>query len=244
MAQIDLKNATIYIRDGYAGSGGNGAINNASGYTAGATVLTVDGFVGHVTTGDYITIIGSETNGVLVRHKITAHTETSTNTTSITVTPGLGAAIVDDAIILALPHFIEVKIGEGNLTYSEKRNMIYTRDRGRLDTVREGDEDPMDISMEAIWEFIKADSGKIPTIEDVLKKRGEAAAWITTSDDECEPYAVDIEIYYDTPCTGDADEQIVLPMFRYEEIGHDLRAAQFNIKGKCNAKEAVINRVA
>ena len=244
MAQIDLKNATIYIRDGYSGSGGNGAVNNGAGYAANTTVLTVDGFVGAVTTGDLVTIVGSEVDGVLVHHRITAHSETSSNTTSITITPGLGAAVADDAIILALPREIEVKIGEGNLQYTEKRNMIYTRDRGRLSEVREGDEEPVDVSIDAIWEFVRAASGGTPTIEDVLKKRGEASGWISTSSDLCQPYSVDIVIYYNTPCTGDADEEIAMLYFRWEEIQHDLRAAQFSIKGKCNVKEATVTRVA
>jgi hypothetical protein len=245
MAQIDLKNATIYIRDGYSGPGGDsiGAINNVAGYAAGATVLAVDGFVGALAVNDLVTIVGSVLNAVLVKHRIIAHSETSTNTTSITITPALAGTVVENALITVLPHQIEVKIGEGNLTYSEKRNIMYTRDRGRLDTVREGDEDPVDVSMEAIWEFIKADSPNPPTIEDALKKRGQAVNWVSTSVDQCEPYAVDIVVEYDTPCATDDDEIITLRMFRYEEIGHDLRAAQFNIKGKCNVKEADVVRL-
>ena len=244
MAQIDLKNATIYIRDGYTGPGGDsvGAVNNGAGYASGVSVLAVDGFVGALAVNDYVTIAGSLLDGSLIRHRITAHSETSGNTTSITISPGLGASVVDDAVITVLPKQIEVKIGEGNLQYTEKRNMIYTRDRGRLSEVREGDEEPVDVSIDAIWEFVRAASGGTPTIEDVLKKRGEASGWISTSSDLCQPYSVDIVIYYNTPCTGDADEEIAMLYFRWEEIQHDLRAAQFSIKGKCNVKEATVVR--
>lgn len=243
MAQIDLKNVVIYLRDGYTGSGGNGAVNNGAGYAANVTVLTVDQFVGAVTTGDYVTIVGSVSDGALIHHKITAHSETTGDTTSITISPGLGAAVLDNAIITALPHEIEVKVGEGNLQWTEKVNMIYTKDRGRLSTVKEGDEEPLEVTFDFIWEFIKADTAKVPTIEDVLKRRGEAAAWVSAAADACEPYAVDMYIYYNTPCSTDDDEIIILEDFRHEELKHDLRAGQISCSGKCNRTEALVTRL-
>lgn len=241
MAQIDLKNATIWIRDGYVGPG-VGAVNNAPGYPSGTTVLAVDGFVGALGVHDYITIVGSVIGGVLTHHRITAHTETSSNTTSITITPGLSAGVVDNAVITVLPHELEVKVGEGNCQWTEKRNVVYTKDRGRLSTVKLGDEDPVDVSFDFIWEFIKADTAKVPTIEDVLKKRGEASNWVSSATDTCEPYAVDIIIEYDTPCTTDVNEIIYLSDFRYEDLKHDLRAGQIACTGKCNITEATTVR--
>lgn len=137
---------------------------------------------------------------------------------------------------------ITVKLGDGNLTYSEKRNFKYVKDRGLLDTVRQEDEEPVEVKIDATWEFIKADSGDPPTIEDALKKRGEAAAWVSTSTDPCEPYAVDIEITYDPPCSGIDDETITLPDFRYETFEHDLKGGTFSISGKCNVVEATVVR--
>lgn len=237
-AQIDLKNATILIRDGYDGPGTtNGAVNNAAGYMLGATTMVVDGYVGAVITGDRFTV-----DGDTIVHTITAHTETLSNTTEITFTPALGAAVVDNAVITILPHHLEVKIGEGNCTYTEKRNMTYTRDRGTLDTVKEGDEEPMDVRIDATWEFLRSSTGQTPTIEDVLKQRGEASTWVSSSADPCEPYCVDIEILYQPPCGGEEDEKITLPDFRWEQIEHDLRQGQISVTGKCNAKEANITR--
>ena len=61
---------------------------------AGATVLTVTGFTGAVATGQWVTI-GTEG----LPHTITAHTETLGNTTSITISPPLQAAVaVNDAV--------------------------------------------------------------------------------------------------------------------------------------------------
>ncbi len=137
---------------------------------------------------------------------------------------------------------ITVVLGEGNLTYDEKRNMEYVKDRGLLDTVREGDEEPMDVRLDATWEFITGTGDEI-TIEDAMKQRGDASAWESTSADECEPYAVDIYILYTPPCgAGSNGETIVLPDFRWETIAHDLRGGTLSFTGKSNAKEATVSR--
>ena len=136
---------------------------------------------------------------------------------------------------------ITVVLGEGNLTYDEKRNMDYVRDRGLLDTVKEGDEEPMDVRLDATWEFITGTGSEI-TIEDAMKQRGNASDWTSTSADACEPYAVDIYILYSPPCGGDQGETIVLPDFRWESISHDLRAGTLSFTGKCNNTQATVSR--
>jgi len=137
---------------------------------------------------------------------------------------------------------LEVKIGEGNLTYDEKRNIDYVLNRSLLDTVKEGDEEPMDVRFDFTWEFLKAVSttaAGTPTIEDVLKQRGEASAWVSSSSDPCEPFAVDVEVHYVPPCGGELDEIITLPDFRYTSLAHDLRAGTVAVTGQCNATQAV-----
>lgn len=245
-AQIDLKNATVYIRDGYSGGTGAkvGAVNNASGYAAAATTMTVDGFSAAVTTGDYFTVVGSKATGtnVLTRHKITAHTETSSATTSITFTPGLSASVLDNAVITIQPNQIEVTIGEGNLQYTEKRNIEYVRDRGLLDTVREGDQEPVEVRLDATWEFLRGDTSDPPTIEEVLKQVGNAASWVSSSTDACEPYAVNIDIWYNPPCGTTKDEIIKLVDFRWESFDHNMKDGQLSISGKCNVTQATVTR--
>ena len=147
------------------------------------------------------------------------------------------------------PNEIEIKIGEGNLTYSENRNIEYTLDRGLLDEVRKGDEVPMDVSFDFVWEFIKgssASAGAPPTIEDALKNTGQAAAWVSTDPDTCRPYAVDIILEHVPSCGAGSDaeqETITLPDFRYETLDHDLRAGTIAVTGRCNAEEATAVRV-
>lgn len=142
---------------------------------------------------------------------------------------------------------ITVKIGEGNLTYTEKKTMEYTLDRGLLDEVREGDEVPIDVKLDAVWEYISGTSGSagIASIEDALKRRGAAAAWVSTDADACRPYAVDIEIeYLPTPSTCGDKEVITLSDYRYEQLDHDLRAGTISTSGKCNVNEATAVRSA
>lgn len=141
------------------------------------------------------------------------------------------------------PNEIEVALGEGNLTYSEKRNIIYDKDRGKLGTTRLGDEEPVEVSLNARWEAITAVTGDPPTIEDALKQRGEAAGWVTTSDDACEPYCVDIEFTYTPLCDDEPLEVITLPFFRQTNINHDPKTAMLDISGACNVTEATVERV-
>lgn len=142
---------------------------------------------------------------------------------------------------------IEVTIGEGNLTYTERKNMDYTLDRGNLDEVREGDQVPVDVSLDAVWEYITGGSatGAVPTIEDALKNRGPAAAWVSSDPDACRPFAVDLEIeYLPVPSNCGDKEIITIPDFRHEEIAHDLRAGTFAISGRANVTEATAVRSA
>lgn len=135
---------------------------------------------------------------------------------------------------------IEIKIGEGNLTYTESRNMEYTLDKGILDEVREGDEVPMDISFDFVWEFITGTTGTagVPSVEDALKNINKAAAWVSSDADACRPYAVDLELFHKPDCAGEDLEISTFPDFRYEELAHDLREGTIACSGRCNAKQA------
>jgi len=70
-------------------------INNAAGYPAGTTVLTVDGRVGGtaVQAGSWVTIAGDG-----IPHRVTASVGAGTPT-QLTITPALKRAVVDDAVI-------------------------------------------------------------------------------------------------------------------------------------------------
>ena len=71
-----------------------GAVNYSAGYDAGTTTLVVNGITGAVVSGTWLTIAGDMTPQM-----ITAHTETTGDTTGITITPGLRNAVVHTAVI-------------------------------------------------------------------------------------------------------------------------------------------------
>ena len=240
MAQIDLKFATIKITDGY---GGALAVNQpTTAPAAGDSHMTVDGFTGTVQSGDTFKVAG-ETDPTAV-HTVTGHTETAGNTTGLTFTPALGAGTyADNGVVTLLPHALTLYIGDGTLEYTEHRNIDYKLNQGLLKYTRLGDQAPMDVSLDFVWEFLTSANGDvIPTPEDALKRRNKASNWVTTGTDPCEPYAVNIEVEYVPPCGNVDPETITLQYFRYEELQHSFKDAQISVKGKCMAQQALAAR--
>lgn len=238
MAQFDLKNALIYLQDGYSEAG---AINNGAGYAEDATTIVVDGIVGAVPVGNLFVIAGDTTE-----YTVVSTVESSGNTTSITFTPGLAAAVLDNAVVTIGPRTLRVKIGEGNLTFSEKRAVEYIKDRGKIDEVRLGDEEPMEVKLDMQWQNLTGSdpNSAPPEPEDVLKRRGAAADWVSSDPDACRPYAVDIVLVYAPLCPSIKGEKIVLADYRYEMIDHDTKAGTISTSGKCNILQALVARFA
>ena len=85
-----------------------GLVNNVGGYAIGTTVLTVDGFTGAVAVGDWLTIAGEN-----FPHQVTAHSETLSNTTSITLDSGLRVAVLDDAVITDYQSGVTINFSAG-----------------------------------------------------------------------------------------------------------------------------------
>ena len=207
-----------------------------------------DWIVTYDSTGVQTAITGTGTNltgGVQTNVNITETTKgvSATSTTAITVTPGLVVATGAGGSVTFSGRKLEIKIGEGNLNYTENSPREYIKNRGRLDTVRNADEEPVDASFDFTWEFVSAvTSGGLPTIKEALKQSGEASTWLSTSSDACEPYCVDIEVFYDPGCGGKNTELIVLEEFRQETLEHNLRDATISCTGKCNKTEATESR--
>jgi hypothetical protein len=238
MARIDLKNATIRILDGYSGSA---TVNNGPGYVAGDTTMLINNApASDLPIGVAFTVPDSDKI-----HVVTARSGGPPNT-SITFTPALDGTVANGATLTFIGRSLEVNVGTGVLDYVEKKVYSYELNRGRLDTVLEGDEQPVEVSLAFVWDFITAISGApTPTVEDALKQRGPASAWVSSeTDDACAPYAVDIVVEYIPPCTDVQSEVITLPAFRYESLDHSSKDALISIKGKCNAVEASVARIA
>jgi hypothetical protein len=236
MPVIDLKNVDIFLEDGYSEAG---AINFMAGYVAGATTIVVDGITGIIPAGARFTITGHDTDYVVV-----STIETSGNTTSITFTPGLEATAADNTVFTVFGRFLKIRVGDGNLSWSEKKPREFKKDRGLLYQVRNADEEPMDVTLQMMYEFLTASTGEPPTPVDVLKRRGEAATWKSTATDQCSPYCVNIRLDH-TPagCTAYERERVVLPFFYYEQMDPNPKEGSINVQGKCNATEAIVTRL-
>lgn len=234
---IDLKDCLVYFSDGNEMTG---AINHMAGYSSGATTIVVDGFTGQVPAGSFLTIDGKD------GFQVVSTVETTGNTTSITFTPALTSSVADNAVVVAGARFVRIKVGEGTISWSEKKPRQYVKDRGKLDSVRNGDEEPMDVSFTMQYEFVTASSGDAPTPEDVLKHRGEAADWESAeTDDPCAPFCVNIRILHTPPnCTSVDKELVLLEKFYYEDLAHDVKAGTIQCTGKCNKTEATVTRIA
>ncbi len=167
--------------------------------------------------------------------------------TNITFSPAWGTPTpADNDTITWLPIEVEIKIGDGNLTYTENKEYDYLLDRGVLDTVRQGDDQPMDITIDFVYEFVSTGTGEEITPVDAIKGIRGAAEFTSTSADLCEPYAIDIEVDHDPgSCVASAEKEITLfPDFRYDTLEFDLDEATIASTGRCNATEPTITRVA
>jgi hypothetical protein len=186
-------------------------------------------------------LIAGETDATQV-HVVTARTPAATSpTTQITFSPALGAGTyATSAAITFQSQEIEIKVGDGDLKYSEADAYMYDLDRGELDTVRRGDEQPMEISLSFTFDTVKSGTGETITPIEALKGTGNASEWVTSSADACEPYAVDLIVEDVRPCGATNNRTYLFPDFRCEKRDYDFKGASIAVTGKCNAIEPTI----
>lgn len=247
MARIELKNCVIKMKDGLSGTG---AINEpTTAPVATDTEMDIDTVSLNTSVTDQVPVgarftVAGETDSTTI-HTVTARTPASGTTTNITFTPALGAGTyVDDGVITFLPQEINIKLGDGNLTYTEQNEYNYELDRGALDTVTTGDEVPMEVNMSFTYEWIATGTNEAITPMDAIKHKGGAAEWVSSSSDPCEPYCVDVEVVYTPYCTGAEIETTLFPEFRSESREVDFSEAAVSVSGRCNAVEPTVTRTA
>lgn len=221
-----------------------GAVNKAgTAFPAnGDTTVAIDGMIGAITNGSRLVLSGS-TQTFTVVSSVGGATPTL-----ITFSPPLNSAYglpVDNASVTVGPKIVSARIGEGNLTFEEKRNINYVREKKSIANgfVMTGDDEPMDVSIELVWEFLSSDLSDIPTPNEILNHEGPAEDWLSAGADPCEPFAVNIEINYYPPCSGVRGERITLEEFRVESNAHDLKAGTLSAKGKCKKLHALSERI-
>jgi hypothetical protein len=195
-----------------------------------------------VPVGARFTIAG-ETTATTV-HTVTARTPESTSpTTEITFTPALGAgSYASSAAVTFLPQQVEITIGDGDWKWAEAKEYRYELDRGVLDTVRAGDDQPMEISSNFVFDTVKSGTGETITPVEAIKGIGNAAEWVSTSDTACEPYCCDVEVVDDRPCGDEYATTYLFPDFRWEKLDYSAKDGTIALSGKCNATEPTVTR--
>lgn len=150
---------------------------------------------------------------------------------------------------------VEVRVGEGNISWSEKRTIEYTLDRGNLRYVseteggaaREGDDQPVDASFDILWDWYSGAADPVMVLKGLDPDGTDETSESTTiasahAADPCAPHAVTIEIVYEPDCAEGSEEIVhyVLPYFRWESLNYDISAGQISCSGTCQSKSIYI----
>lgn len=177
-------------------------------------------------------------------HTVTArdNTDNDASTLRVAITPAIASAVGDGDAITWLPQRIEVAIGDGDLTWTEQRELIYDLDRDQLDTVRLGEDQPLEVELAFTFEYVTTESGQAITPIDALKQIGEATEWVSSSSDQCEPYAVDLYVVHCVPCGTDQDQDFLFSDFRYESLEYSMEDASIAVSGRCNVTDVTTTR--
>lgn len=124
------------------------------------------------------------------------------------------------------PKSADVKLGEGNITWTEHSEHVYTLNRGKLNEVRLGDEQPLEINFDSELEWYTGD------ILGILKG---GAGYLTTDTDPCRPYSCTLKIVHTVKCgETTTTETYTFPFLRVDSKNFDLTGGKFSITAKCN----------
>ena len=246
MARIELRDCDVILQDGLAGTG---AINEpVAAPEEDDTDFDIDTLALNTADTDLVPLgarftVAGETAATTV-HTVTARTPAGTGpTTNIVFTPALGAGTyVDGGVVTFLPQNLDIKIGDGNITYTEHNEYNYDLDRGDLDTVREGNQVPMDVKLDAVFEHITQGTSEAVSPMDAFKGVGGADEWVSASADLCEPYCIDLIVKHTPPCGTSQLETVTFPDFRSESREINYKDATISVSGKCKATEPTVTR--
>ncbi len=139
------------------------------------------------------------------------------------------------------PNKVAVNVSEGAVSFTEHDTMEYTNARNKLHTVRRAPEEPMDVSITALWEDMTSNDPANPTLRDALYFTNSAASWVSSdTDDPCRPPALNLVFYLSPPCGSASSQKITLPNFRKETLTYDGSNSTMQLEGRCLATRAII----
>lgn len=263
MAQIDIQNCRVYLCDGRKATLTNQGIT----YTDATThrglrplprIVLIDPPGNNVPlsatvtddeTGTVVTVTLATDGSSAVTTTATqlvAFLQANEAVKSIVTVSGSGGTPLAPLASTSLtngPRKLELIIGEGDVTFSSKKPRIFTLNRGILNSVRNGPQEPMDVTFNAEWHTTKAlNSDTSPTLHEVIHQIGHASTWVTTSDDPCSPYCLDVWIANILPCGDVPDEVICFEQMYFETENGSLSNGSFDISGRCNSQTFIAYR--
>jgi hypothetical protein len=177
-------------------------------------------------------------------HVLTA-VHDGTTTWNISFTPALatGSLPIDGDALTFYPRKVEAKIGTGDINHTKNKDPIVDTNRGLLDGARAGTEQPMDVSFEFVYDWLRSSTPNVPTVDEVLEREGAAADWLTAAADPCEPYQVTLKVIDAPDCGSELAEVILYKYFLPQSINPSVDAAAVSVSGICVATKPVVYRV-
>ena len=228
---------------------GQTTINGAlllNGTLSGQTTLAVDTVSINTDDTDFIPVgarftlageVGSLVHTVLTR--------TGNPTTSITLTPALANFVGNGAntVLTFLPQQIEIRVGDGDLSWTEAREVLYDLDRDILDDVRLGPEQPLELNAAFVFEWASTGTGETISPIDAIKRINDAAEWVSSDSDQCRPYAIDVVVDHVVPCGTNQDQRFSFEDFRWDSLEYSIQDAAITLTGRCNRTDALVERL-
>lgn len=137
---------------------------------------------------------------------------------------------------------LTVPIQKGDVRFSVKRPAKVIMNRGKVDSLAQGFEVPMEVRFSVEFEEWTGRTLSTPyntaSVPDALRQKGNAASWHSVQ--VCGPYVVDLVFVISNPCTThDQTETLTFPSFHADDVsfaeGEDTDTLE--VTGICNALE-------
>lgn len=154
-----------------------------------------------------------------------------------------------------------LRMGQSSLQWGEPLSPRYELDRGLLDDVRHGDEQPVDLTIEGKFTFGVSRGAENKTIHEIIRGKdrgnnqnthgkvtmvGIMEPWLVANG--CPPYAISVEVHNNPnilcPNSSAYGEAHLFRYFRCENPQVNFDTGMVNLSGKCNVTQPIERRVA
>lgn len=128
----------------------------------------------------------------------------------------------DGKIILkdgsSTPKILEIPISEGDFAFSLNSPSFIVMNRGKIDSRKQGDEMPSDISFNVKFEQWSYGNGSATgiSVADAFQGIGGASDWVST--DTCGPFSISIVFEMVNPCATGEKEVLTFGKFHADTL--------------------------